>query len=193
MESCEWCKEPIDAQHPCSVMVFRLNRYVHAMCVCNWKGYTDVETFAKRRYKFTNEQWNAYKTTVYKYVLEETLRRIDEDPQKQHDTDIRPYLYATLCQAFATVAAKWSPFPQKTEDEFVQYMMSAHLQAVDTAFDAIKHGTPNAYVGNPGIINNFDQTPLVLLVAHANTYPEWIEFALQQHADPNVPAVWRKC
>ena len=73
--------------------------------------------------------------------------------------------------------------------DFKVFTMAAHDHAMSVAISCIKQGYPNAYVGNPGIINYFDLTPLVILVGSNSV--EWVKVALEAHADLNLPAIWR--
>ncbi len=47
----------------------------------------------------------------------------------------------------------------------------------------------NEYIGNPGIINDFDQTRFLHLVSKGDY--STIQHALQLGADPNLPGIWR--
>src|SRR5437016_14535515 len=73
--------------------------------------------------------------------------------------------------------------------DFKEFAINAHKMALSVAAQAINAGQPNQYIGNPGIINAYDQTPLVILVSHGK--PTWVDIALKAGADPNLPSVWR--
>lgn len=75
------------------------------------------------------------------------------------------------------------------QNEFLTMMKSAKDRAQLVALQAIANGTPNKYVGNPGIINDLQLTPLTILINHG---PEAVKLALAAGADPNLPRVWKE-
>lgn len=81
--------------------------------------------------------------------------------------------------------------------DFGVFARHSLYSALDVAVDAINDGTPNKYIGNPGIINDLDQTPLVVVITHGRSegkekHIDMIRIALSNGADPNLPNVWRK-
>jgi hypothetical protein len=58
--------------------------------------------------------------------------------------------------------------------------MYSKNQSINLALKAIESGQPNRYLGNPGIVNDFDLTPLVIL---AEKDSELVKYALEHGAD----------
>jgi hypothetical protein len=74
--------------------------------------------------------------------------------------------------------------------DFVELMekVGSQNRAYDKAMQMLNNGTPNKYVGNPGIINNFQKTALTVFVSDHNI--EASKYALDKGANPNQPEFW---
>ena len=75
-----------------------------------------------------------------------------------------------------------------TGNEWVCMMLEHQKYANEVAISSISKGYPNKYIGNPGIINDLNYTPLTTLAGcfDSNTY-ELVEWALKKGCDPNLP------
>lgn len=74
--------------------------------------------------------------------------------------------------------------------DFLQFSIQIDRYADQVALQAIQDGRANNYIGNPGIINDLEQTPLTVLIK-GNTNPNIIKKALNAGADPNKHSYWK--
>lgn len=60
---------------------------------------------------------------------------------------------------------------------------------MDVATKTIKNGFPNMHIGNLGVTNDINQTPLTVLASNFDN-SNIIEWALENGCDPNIPRYW---
>jgi ankyrin repeat protein len=61
-------------------------------------------------------------------------------------------------------------------------------RSVIISLDTIQRGMPNEYIGNPGVVNAFNGTPLIFLIQRGTV--EQVRYALEHGANPNIPCLW---
>lgn len=79
-------------------------------------------------------------------------------------------------------------FKMSNTNDFGEMMDGINSYAKAFAVETIKSGEPNKYIGNPGIINELQQTPLTVLAGRDAS--EVIGWALKNGCDPNMPRYW---
>lgn len=89
-----------------------------------------------------------------------------------------------------TCMTQASDVPSAATD-FGKIQLCIQNYCVKVAIQTIKNGEPNKYIGNPGIINDLNMTPLTALCDKVHD-PELIEWALKAGADPNKHGYWKK-
>jgi hypothetical protein len=75
-------------------------------------------------------------------------------------------------------------------NEFVDMMQAVQQRARAAALLRMAQGRPNEYMGNPGIINDLNKTPLTVLVGPGPEAAAAVKYALDRDADPNLPQYW---